>query len=351
MNESLNIITGILYTEFDENFKPIPNPALFIPNELSDSTKLLISDKLANLIIDGEGEIPESIVVIPFPSKKLKGLIKCIKREDKSRAKGVSLSALTLIFNEIDDLVFYKYMKDLIQPFNQVVQKIIQLEEEGESNEKKIEQLSQFRTNILNILEAFREKELTTLVSEVIPEKIDVTIKWFEYRFKCIVIGDRGVGKTSLVLRFTNKAFVRKYLPTLGVNLSRKNIVLNHYIVQLIIWDIAGQTKFDDMRKHFYIGADGIFLVYDITRPETFNNLLNWHKGLMGSIPSEKKIFGYVIGNKNDLLDQRRIDISEGLELAKKLNLQFIETSALTGENVEESFHTLAKTLIKLKNE
>jgi len=343
-----NLITGIIYIVFDENFRP--NPSLCIPGNISESTKDLISDKIANLIIDGEGEIPESIVIIPFPSKKIKGLIKCITREDKSKTKGISLSAITLIFNEIDDLVFYKYMKDLIQPFNQVVQKIIQLEEKGESNEKKIEQLTQFRTNILNILEAFREKELTTLVSEVIPEKIDVTIKGTEYRFKCIVIGDRGVGKTSLVLRFTDKAFVRKYLPTLGVNLSRKNIVLNHYIVQLIIWDIAGQTKFDDMRKHFYIGADGIFLVYDITRPETFNNILNWNKVLISSIPSEKKIFGYLIGNKNDLLD-RRIETSEGADLAKKLNLQFIETSALTGENVEESFKTLAETLIKLKNE
>ena len=345
MNEEL--ITGIVYTEFDQDFQP--NPTLCIPSSLSESTKNLINNKIANLILDSEGVIPDSIVIIPFPSKKLKGLIKCIQIRDNDNSEIISLTAITLVFNEIDDLIFYKYMKDLVKPFNDLTHHITKLQKNND-NTRKIEILKEFQVKILNILEEFRQEEYSSLVSEIIPEKLDVKIKDVEYRFKIVVVGDRGVGKTSLVLRFTDKAFIRKYLPTLGVNLSRKNILLQDCIVQLIIWDIAGQQKFDELRRHFYTGTDASIFVYDITRPDTYKSIKEWFSGLMGCIPSEKKTFGYLIGNKNDLKDEGRITFDEGRNLADQLNLQFIETSALTGENVDEAFYKIAEKLIKIKS-
>ena len=164
------------------------------------------------------------------------------------------------------------------------------------------------------------------------------------------MLGDPGVGKTSTILRFTDDAFTRTYIPTLGVNLSEKNIKIKNILIKLIIWDIAGQIKFEAMRRHFYKGAEAVILIFDLTNPKSYESISNWYKDVIKNIiPIEDEIIGFIIGNKEDLVNKRKINPEEPVILAKQLNLKYIEISALTGKNVEEIFFNLAETLINTR--
>jgi small GTP-binding protein len=157
--------------------------------------------------------------------------------------------------------------------------------------------------------------------------------------YKIIVIGDPAVGKTSLILRFTDNAFRQSYLPTIGTNLSDKVLSLGRENIELVFWDIAGQSKFSKARKNFYRGAHGIIIVFDLTSLESFKNVKAWHDdatSVLGSVPC------YVIGNKLDMADKRAVGDEEIRNLAQELSCGVFLTSALTGEHVEESFRDLA---------
>jgi Ras-related protein Rab-1A len=157
--------------------------------------------------------------------------------------------------------------------------------------------------------------------------------------FKIIVIGDPAVGKTSLILRFTDNAFRQTYLPTIGTNLSDKVLTIENENIELVFWDIAGQSKFNKARKNFYKGAQGMIIVFDLTNRETFNNVKAWHDdatSVLGSVPC------HVIGNKLDMSDQRSVDDEEISNLARELSCDVVLTSALTGDHVDESFRDLA---------
>ena len=166
-----------------------------------------------------------------------------------------------------------------------------------------------------------------------------------DYKFKIIVVGDPGVGKTSLILRYTNNAFRRSYIPTLGVHVSDKVFKINDVVVQLVIWDLAGQQKFDTMRHQFYFGSDGFILVFDLTNLNSFENLSNWFLDIQNQFKDQTNLMGYVIGNKCDLKEQVKINSENANELASYLNLSFLETSALSGQNVDKVFTQLAEAL------
>ena len=102
------------------------------------------------------------------------------------------------------------------------------------------------------------------------------------------------------------------------------------------------------MRSNFYQGAQGIFLVFDMTRFKTFNNIYNWHKDIKKNLKESFKTIGFIIGNKRDLTETRAIADDAGDQLAKELGLEYIETSALTGENVDYAFRKIAETLLEI---
>ncbi len=162
---------------------------------------------------------------------------------------------------------------------------------------------------------------------------------------KIIMLGDAAVGKTSLVQRFVHKAFKRSYKATLGLDLSFYDVeVEENNIVRLQIWDVAGQRAFKRMRERFYEGTAGAVLVYDITRPPTFQNLplwLNELNNITGSIPFA------VVGNKLDLVEMISTEEAEEIKWAEENKaVAFFRTSALSGKNVDEVFTILAiKTL------
>ena len=172
-----------------------------------------------------------------------------------------------------------------------------------------------------------------------------------DYIFKIVIIGDAAVGKTSLINRFVEAKFKEDYRPTLGANLLRQNVEIKvdgkQFLCTLVIWDIAGQSRFELIRSLYFKGCVGAFLVYDCTRPTTFENITNiWLNELL--INTGSTLSFVLIGNKIDLKDSQSVLKEEGMELAEEINAtEFIETSAKSGENVTNAFKSLSIQILK----
>jgi len=171
-----------------------------------------------------------------------------------------------------------------------------------------------------------------------------------DYIHKIVVIGDATVGKTSLIKKYTAGSFNQEYIKTIGAQFSRYQKVLgeNQEIrVRLLFWDIAGQDDFDFMRPKFYHGARGAIIVFDLTRDETLQNVMNWYNDLrrhVGVIPT------ILFGNKNDLIqtfEDSKIETTIQMDKFYK----FYKTSAKTGEHVHEAFDTIIQHLVELEIE
>ncbi|MHA2186591.1 MAG: Rab family GTPase [Promethearchaeota archaeon] len=343
---SEDIIKAIVYTSLDE--KVGPNPLLWFPLDLSEEVRMGVSIKSITMLTTDQGIIPNSLVIMPFPAFNLKGVVKYIERKDDARRGDVALSSITLLFDEADDLIFYKYM-DYIEPiFEDSAKKFVDLEKINAKDVEMYAEINNLRKSLIEILDDLRTKEQKGSEIEAFPkgDVQDLT----EFHFKVVVCGDPGVGKTSTILRLTENAFVRTYIPTLGVSVSERKVEIKDKIVNLIFWDIAGQNKFALMRRHFYQGADGVILLFDITERQSFLNIQNWFNEITKHLINTSKLVWILIGNKKDLLDERMVARDEAEELARSNNLTYVETSALTGNNVEESFYKLAETFVKSKN-
>jgi len=173
-----------------------------------------------------------------------------------------------------------------------------------------------------------------------------------EFVLKIAILGDAGVGKTSLVNQYVTKSFKTDYRKTLGVNIVRKDIELEekNIWVRLLLWDIAGQQQYEKARNKYYEGCVGALLVYDITRDLSFLDiegkwLRDFNKYVSNDIP-------YVlIGNKNDLNEDRTVNPQDALKLARNISaIEFIETSAKNGDNVEDAFLKLVNHILKMKD-
>ena len=183
------------------------------------------------------------------------------------------------------------------------------------------------------------------------------------YRFKFIVIGDHEVGKTSIIRRFVEGKFLADYRATIGLNIMSHNFEVFGNKIGLFLWDIGAQQYFKRYRKTYYNGAQAAFIVFDLTSLKTFENVKNWHNELKEFI-GNKDIPIVIVGNKNDLTEQRVIDYDDGVKLAKDLSvlsdltlsekskskISYIETSALTGNNIEDAFSLISYNyMMKIK--
>ncbi|MFX1309323.1 MAG: GTP-binding protein [Promethearchaeota archaeon] len=186
--------------------------------------------------------------------------------------------------------------------------------------------------------------------SQDIERKVDklqkIKIQSGEYAFKLILGGEGGVGKTSMVHRFVEDSFQADYKSTIGTSIMKKECEFHGLDskVRFVIWDLAGQAQFKRVRQTYVSNAEAGILVYDVTRKETLNSLESWFKEIKSVSPTISLI---LVGNKIDLVDDRVISIDQGEELAKKLSLSYIETSARTGENINDAFKMLALQMIK----
>jgi small GTP-binding protein len=165
------------------------------------------------------------------------------------------------------------------------------------------------------------------------------------YNFKVVVLGDAGVGKTSLVKVFATGKFDRNYIPTLGVNILTKDMNFKDIKVTLVIWDLAGQGFMENVRAQYYAGALAAILVYDVTSYDTFTGVVHWDDECKRFSPN--MLLKTVVGNKVDLESERKVPANDGMTIAKKLNANFFETSALSGANVESMFNSCGKDLLK----
>ena len=161
--------------------------------------------------------------------------------------------------------------------------------------------------------------------------------------FKIALLGDPATGKTSLIDQYIHQKFNEQYNASLGVNILIKDIEVKekNLKVKLIIWDIAGQERYELSRRMFFQGCSGALFVYDLTRSSTLESVVSkWYPDLV-TYGKEKASF-LLIGNKSDLEDSRGITTEEGKEVAEKIKARhFIETSAKSGDNVEEAFSNL----------
>jgi Ras-related protein Rab-1A len=168
-----------------------------------------------------------------------------------------------------------------------------------------------------------------------------------EFAFKTIITGDPGVGKTSMILQFTDRAFRRSYIPTIGANITEKNIYLQNASFQMILWDLAGQSKFQKIRSLYYNGAQCVIIVFDLTNTESFENVKNWYSDVKSSFSNFNELEIVMCGNKCDLTEEIQISQENALNLANELNMGYLETSARVGKNIDKIFDDMINNMIK----
>ncbi len=173
-----------------------------------------------------------------------------------------------------------------------------------------------------------------------------IKIKSGEYAFKLILGGDGGVGKTSMVHRFVEDAFQTDYKSTIGTSIMKKECAFEglESKVRFVIWDLAGQSQFKRVRQSYLMNAEAGILVFDVTRKETYENIKNWNKEITTVAEGISLI---LVGNKVDLVSDRQVSTDDGNKLGGELGVPYIETSAKTGENINDAFKMLALQLVK----
>ena len=173
-------------------------------------------------------------------------------------------------------------------------------------------------------------------------------VEEYDYLFKTIVVGDGGVGKTALTIRFSKDFFTEDYKMTIGVDFHVKTIKIDtsegEIRCKLQIWDTGGQERFSSIRPMYYRGSLGALVIYDLTNYESFEHLPQWIEEIRANIKNEIPLL--LVGNKSDLTEQRAVSMEEINDFTRKFNLYYMETSAKTGDGVGDCFQILAGLMI-----
>ena len=167
----------------------------------------------------------------------------------------------------------------------------------------------------------------------------------YQYIFKLILIGNSGVGKSSILNRYMNKTFEDSYKCTIGVDFLMKSIEINGKTVKLQLWDTAGQEKYKSMVASYYRGANVAFVVFDLTNHESFDSLPLWIENYYRNGPEQKNII--LIGNKKDMIEERQVTQEEAELFSQTNNMIYFETSAKDGDNIDYVFTYAAEKLVE----
>uniref|UniRef100_A0A7S0HGQ7 Uncharacterized protein n=1 Tax=Phaeocystis antarctica TaxID=33657 RepID=A0A7S0HGQ7_9EUKA len=171
--------------------------------------------------------------------------------------------------------------------------------------------------------------------------------KQYDFLIKLLLIGDSGVGKSCLLVRFADDAFSQSFITTIGIDFKIRTIELDGKRIKLQIWDTAGQERFKTITTAYYRGAMGIMLVYDVTNEATFENVSTWMRAI--DQHASESVNKVLLGNKADssggLVERKGVSTERGQALADKFSLRFFETSAKNSINVEEAFYAIARDI------
>ena len=165
---------------------------------------------------------------------------------------------------------------------------------------------------------------------------------------KLLLLGDSSVGKTSILVKYINDKFDESSMSTIGVDYMDKIIDYNNFKIKLQIWDTSGEEKFRTITKNFYRNADGLLVVYDLTRKETYDHIKIW---LNEAKEYNSNIKTILLGNKLDRANEREVSNKMATDYANKNNLKYLETSAKDGTNIKESFFAVIDLLLNGKSE
>ena len=167
----------------------------------------------------------------------------------------------------------------------------------------------------------------------------------YEMMIKIILIGDSAVGKTNIMSKYLKGAFQQNSKATVGVEFGSKLFKVDNHNIKAQIWDTAGQEKYKAITGAYYKGSKGAFVVYDITRKDTFDSVDRWINDL--KVTADQNINIILIGNKSDLEDKRDVLKEQGEEKAKSFGCAFLETSALNGDNIDKGFELMVNEIFK----
>ena len=169
-----------------------------------------------------------------------------------------------------------------------------------------------------------------------------------DYTLKLLIAGDSSVGKTNFIMRFINNEFSSNYMTTSGIDLKTKDIEVKNKKVRIQIWDTAGQVKYRTITRNLFLKVTGAILIYDITNENSYNILKDWIKLIREECGKHMQII--MIGNKCDLDSERKINQDEAMNYARKENIEYIETSCKTGENIEKAVKILCENILEKNN-
>ena len=171
----------------------------------------------------------------------------------------------------------------------------------------------------------------------------------YEMMFKVVLVGDSFVGKTNMMSKYLKNEFHEDSKATVGVEFGSKQFLVDGHPIKAQIWDTAGTERYKAITSAYYKGAKGAFVVYDITKKDTFKSVDKWVSDLTSA--ASQNIIIMVVGNKNDLEEQRQISKEEGENKARELNVAFLETSALTGDNLDKAFEIMMNEMYNKNKE
>ena len=163
------------------------------------------------------------------------------------------------------------------------------------------------------------------------------------YLLKIVTVGAPAVGKTSMIVRYSTGTFREHYSPTLGTSFAYKELDFDDSHVDMQIWDLGSQDFLERVRSHYYKGATGVVYMFDVTRPETLAQIYDWKEEVERNLSKYESL---LIGNKTDLVIERRVPEEEGRKTAEELGAEYIEVSVRMNKNVQESFEAIAKQIV-----
>ncbi|XP_055054223.1 ras-related protein Rab-35 [Misgurnus anguillicaudatus] len=170
----------------------------------------------------------------------------------------------------------------------------------------------------------------------------------YDYLFKLLIIGDSGVGKSSLLLRFADNTFSGSYITTIGVDFKIRTVEINGEKVKLQIWDTAGQERFRTITSTYYRGTHGVIVVYDVSSAESFVNVKRWLHEINQNCDDVCRI---LVGNKNDDPASKVVETNDAQKFAEQMGIHLFETSAKENVNVEDMFNCITELVLKARKE